>query len=88
MDATLREVKSLLAEVNRKMDEFQCWKSYVKPMDMTAEIPMEIVKSLNEVILDKSPVSESNVVAGSRDTLSWVDFVFFVFCIFFIFWNI
>ena len=55
MDATLQEVKSVLAEVDRKMDEFQSWVSYVKPSDMTAEIPMEIVNSLNEVILDRSP---------------------------------
>ena len=52
---TLREVKSVLAEVDRKMEEFQNWVGYVKPSDMTVKIPMEIVNSLNEVILDRSP---------------------------------
>ena len=55
VEATLREVKSVLAEVDRKIEEFQSWVSYVKPSNMTAEIPMEIVNSLNEIILDKSP---------------------------------
>ena len=54
VEATLREVKSVLAKVDQKMEEFQSWVSYVKLSDMTAEIPMEIVNSLNMVILDKS----------------------------------
>ena len=49
----------MLAEVDRKMDEFQGWVSYVKPLEMMVEIPIEIVNSLNEVILDRSP---SNVM--------------------------
>ena len=55
VEVTLREVKSVLAEVDRKMEDFQSWVSYVKPSNMTAEIPMEIVNSFNEIILDKSP---------------------------------
>ena len=55
VEATLREVKSVLAEVDRKMEEFKSWVSYVKPSDITAENPMEIVNSLNKIILDKSP---------------------------------
>ena len=55
VDTTLQEVKSVLALVDRKMEKFQGWVSYVKPTDMRAEIPMEIVNSLNEVILDRSP---------------------------------
>ena len=55
VDTTLQEVKSVLALVDRKMEKFQGWVSYVKPTDMKAEIPMEIVNSLNEVILDRSP---------------------------------
>ena len=54
VDSTLQKANLVLAEVERKMEEFQDWISYVKPMDMTAEKPMEIVNSLNEIILDKS----------------------------------
>ena len=45
-----RKVDSVLGEVTKKMEEFQDWVNYVKPTDMTTEIPMEIVNSLNEVI--------------------------------------
>ena len=57
MDATLQEVKSVLAEVDRNMEEFQSWDSYVKLLDMTAEIPMEIVNSLNEIYWISLPQS-------------------------------
>ena len=39
------------------MEEFQDCVNYVKPTDLTAEIPMEIVNSLNEVIQDRSPAA-------------------------------
>ena len=53
--SSLRKVNLVMAEVDRKMEEFQDWVNYVKPTGMTAEIPMEIVNSLNDVIMDKSP---------------------------------
>ena len=52
---TLMKVNSVLAEVDRKIEEFQEWINNVKPMDMTTEIHMEIVNSLNEIILNNSP---------------------------------
>ena len=50
---SLRKLNSILAEVDGKMDAFQEWVNYVKPTDMTTQIPMEIVNSLNEMILDR-----------------------------------
>ena len=52
-----RKVKSVLAEVDRRMEEFQEWINYVKPTDMTTEISMEIINFLNKIILDKSPTT-------------------------------
>ena len=52
---TLMKVNSVLAVVDRKIEEFQEWINNVKPMDMTTEIHMEIVNSLNEIILNNSP---------------------------------
>ena len=54
---SLHKKNSVLAEVDRKMDEFQEWINYVKPTDMTTEIPMEIMKRLNKIILDRSPAT-------------------------------
>ena len=50
-------MKSVLAEVDRRMEEFQEWINYVKPTDMTTEISMEIINFLNKIILDKSPTT-------------------------------
>ena len=50
VESSQRKVDSVLGEVTKKMEEFQDWVNYVKPTDMTTEIPMEIVNSLNEVI--------------------------------------
>ena len=55
--STLHQVNWVMSEVDRKMDEFQDWVNYVKPTDMTGEIPMEIVNSLNDVIMNKSPAT-------------------------------
>ena len=52
--STLHKVNLVMVEVDRKMDEFQDWVYYVKPTDMTAKIPTEIVNSLDDVIMDKS----------------------------------
>ena len=60
--SSLRKVNSVLVEVDRKMEEFQDWVNYVKPRDMTAEIPMEIVNTLNDIIKDKSPVTSMEYV--------------------------
>ena len=48
---------SLMVEVERKMEEFQEWVNYVTPKNVTLGIPREIVDSLNEILLDKSPAS-------------------------------
>ena len=53
----LRKVNSILAEVDKKTDEFQERVNYVKPTDMPTEILMEIVNSLNEIILDRLPAT-------------------------------
>ena len=57
VQSSLRKVNSVLAEVDRKMEELQDWVNYVKPNDMTTKIPMEILNSLNEIILDRSPAA-------------------------------
>ena len=60
--SSLRKVNSVLVEVDRKMEEFQDWVNYVKPTDKTAEIPMEIVNALNDIIMDKSPATSMEYV--------------------------
>ena len=57
MSSSLHKVNSVMAELDRKMEECQEWINYVKPMGMTTEIPMEIVNSLNKIILNRSPAS-------------------------------
>ena len=52
-----------MAEVDRKMEEFQEWVNYVTPRNITSGIPREIVDSLNEIILDKSPASTMESVS-------------------------
>ena len=69
MDATLQEVKSVLAEVDRKMDEFQGWVSYVKPTDMTGEIPMEIVNT-GQISLNYYGIRTSASRTAERRSLS------------------
>ena len=53
---------SLVEEVERKMEEFQEWVNYVTLKDVTSEIPKEIVDSLNEIILERSPASNMELV--------------------------
>ena len=55
--------KSIMTEVDRKMEEFQEWVNYVKPTNLTTGIPREIVDSLNEIILDRSPASTMESVS-------------------------
>ena len=55
--------KYCMAEVDRKMEEFQEWVNYVTPRNITSGIPREIVDSLNEIILDKSPASTMESVS-------------------------
>ena len=62
MGSSLRKVNSVLAEVDRKMEEFQYWVNYVKPTYMTVEIPMKIVNTLNDIIMDKSPAASIEYV--------------------------
>ena len=69
MGSSLRKVNSVLAEVDRKMEEFQDWVNYVKPTDMTVEIPMEIVNTLNDIIMDRSPVASLEYVCECVDYL-------------------
>ena len=40
--------KSLMAEIDRKMEEFKEWVNYVTPGNVTTGIPREIVDSLNK----------------------------------------
>ena len=44
------------------MEEFQEWVNYVTLKDVTSEIPKEIVDSLNEIILERSPASNMELV--------------------------
>ena len=66
---SLRKVNTVLEEVERKMEEFQERVNYVKPTDMTTEIPMEIVNSLNEIILDRSPATTMESVCQQVNQL-------------------
>ena len=72
VDLSFCKVNSVLAEVDRKMEEFQEWVNYVKPKDVTTEIPMEIVNSLNEIILDKSLASTMEFVSVRVEQLEGV----------------
>ena len=63
--SSLHKVNSVPAKVDRKMEEYQDWVNYVKATDMTTETPMEIVNSLNEIILDRSPAATMESV-GQR----------------------
>ena len=69
---SIQRVNSVLAEVDRRMEEFQEWINYVKPMDMTTEIPMEIINSLNEIILDRSPATSMEYVGEQVEQLEEV----------------
>ena len=53
---------SLVEEAGRKMEEFQEWVNYVTPKYVTSEIPKEIVDSLNEIILEKTPTSDKELI--------------------------
>ena len=60
--ASVSTANSLVEDVGRKMEEFQEWVNYVTPKDVTSEIPKEIVDSLNEIILEKTPTSDRELV--------------------------
>ena len=60
--ASVSTDNSLVEDVGRKMEEFQEWVNYVTPKDVTSEIPKEIVDSLNEIILEKTPTSDRELV--------------------------
>ena len=51
------------------MEEFQDWVNYVKPPDMTAEIPTEIVNTLNDIIVNKSPATSMKYARESIELL-------------------
>ena len=55
--ASVSMASSLVEEVGKKMEEFQEWVNYVTSKDVTSEIPKEIIDSLNEIILEKTPAS-------------------------------
>ena len=69
MGSSLLKVNSVLAEVDRKMEEFQDWVNYVKPTDMTAEIALEIMNAGNDIILDKSPAVSMEYVSERMEQL-------------------
>ena len=72
MGTPLGKVNSILEEVDRKMEEFQEWVNYLKPTDMTTKIPMEIVNTLNEIILDRSPSTTMESVGHGVEQLEGV----------------
>ena len=72
VDLSILKVNSVMAEVDRKMVELKEWINYVKPTDTTKEIPMEIVNSLNKIILDKSPTSTMESVSERVEQLEGV----------------
>ena len=72
MGTSICKVNSFLVEVNRKMEEFQEWINYVKPTNTTTEIPLEIVNSLNEIILDRSPATSMESVCERVEQLEGV----------------
>ena len=60
--SSVSAANSLVEEVGRKMEEFQDWVNYVTPRDVTSEIPREMADSLNEIILEKTHTSDSELV--------------------------
>ena len=51
------------------MEEFQTWINQVKQTNMNAEIPMEMVNSLNEVIQDSAPSVTVEIICQQVDEL-------------------
>ena len=54
MESSSQRVNSVLSLVEERMNEFEQWKNEVRQSNMDAEIPMEIVNSLNEVIQERA----------------------------------
>ena len=46
---------AVLSSVEERMKEFEIWINEVRQSNMDAEIPMEIVNSLKEIIQDSAP---------------------------------
>ena len=46
---------AVLSSVEERMKEFKIWINEVRQSNMDAEIPMEIVNSLKEIIQDSAP---------------------------------
>ena len=53
---------SVLAKVNKRMEEFQEYIKHIRPTDKNTDIPMVIVKSLNELIQDNAPSATMEIV--------------------------
>ena len=54
MESSSQRVNSVLSLVEERMNEFEQWINEVRQSNMDAEIPMEIVNSLNEVIQERA----------------------------------
>ena len=53
------KVNTVLSSVEERMREFKVWIHEIKQSNMNREVPMEIVNSLNELIMEGTP---SNIV--------------------------
>ena len=54
MESSSQRVNSVLSLVEERMNEFEQWINEVRQSNMDAEIPMEIVNSLNEVVQERA----------------------------------
>ena len=55
-------VNTVLSSVEERMRDFQVWINEVKQSNMNTEVPMEIVNSLNDIIMEGAPSTIIEVI--------------------------
>ena len=60
----------MLSSVEERMKEFEIWINEVRQSNMDAEIPMEIVNSLNEIIQTSAPSVAVKIMRQQVEELS------------------
>ena len=55
VESSSQRVNSVLSSVEERMKEFEVWINEVRQSNMDAEIPMEIMNSLNEIVQESAP---------------------------------
>ena len=70
VETSSRRVNSVLSSVEERMKEFEVWINKVRQSDTDAEIPMEIVNSLNEIIQESAPSFAVKIIRQQVEELS------------------